>query len=58
MKLISNEERKSFLDMKTLEIEENQTLEGRPTLSKLLEERRKKREAEEDYEQQLEEQRD
>lgn len=55
---ITNQERKSFLELKTLEIEENQGVEGRPTLSKLLEQRRKKREEEADYEEHLEEQRD
>jgi hypothetical protein len=42
MEAMPNQERKSFLEMKTLEIENN-VAEGRPTLYKMLAERRNKR---------------
>ena len=58
MEAMPNEQRKSFLEMKTLEIESN-VAEGRPTLQKILAERRKKRDEEEgDYEQRLDDQRE
>lgn len=58
MEPMRNEIRQSYLEAKTLEITEN-IVEGRPTLAKILAERRKRREeGEENYELQLDNQRD